>query len=306
LGQGLNSWVNALAVELNGDLIAAGDFYFGAPTSPQKIARWDGAAWSTFGNEPTANNGRVFALAVMGNGDIVAGGDFTNVSPSPSYVARWNGATWSSLGSGLNGLVTAMCVAPSGDLVVGGGFSSAGGAPAIHVGRWDGANWHPLGQGTENVYGANVTALIALPSGDIVAGGFFTMAGGQTVNHAALWNGAIWMPLGTGLWSFAGDSSTLVRSFTRLPTGDLVAGGAFTLAGGVASPFLATYLCLPCYANCDNSNTSPILNANDFQCFLNKFAAQDPYANCDGSTAPPLLTANDFQCFLNRFAAGCQ
>lgn len=29
------------------------------------------------------------------------------------------------------------------------------------------------------------------------------------------------------------------------------------------------------------------------------------YANCDGSTGSPLLTANDFQCFINRFAGGC-
>jgi hypothetical protein len=60
-----------------------------------------------------------------------------------------------------------------------------------------------------------------------------------------------------------------------------------------------------CYANCDNSTSAPILNANDFQCFLNKYAAQDPGANCDGSTAPPALNANDFQCFLNAYAAGC-
>jgi hypothetical protein len=29
------------------------------------------------------------------------------------------------------------------------------------------------------------------------------------------------------------------------------------------------------------------------------------YANCDSSTAPPILNANDFQCFLNAFAVGC-
>ena len=61
----------------------------------------------------------------------------------------------------------------------------------------------------------------------------------------------------------------------------------------------------PCYANCDESGVAPILTPNDFQCFLNKFAAGDPYANCDGSTGAPNLTPNDFQCFLNRFAAGC-
>ena len=29
------------------------------------------------------------------------------------------------------------------------------------------------------------------------------------------------------------------------------------------------------------------------------------YSNCDGSTSPPVLNVNDFICFLNRFAAGC-
>ncbi len=60
-----------------------------------------------------------------------------------------------------------------------------------------------------------------------------------------------------------------------------------------------------CYPNCDGSTVSPVLTANDFQCFLNKFAAADPTANCDGSTAVPTLTANDFQCFLNAYATGC-
>ena len=60
-----------------------------------------------------------------------------------------------------------------------------------------------------------------------------------------------------------------------------------------------------CYPNCDSSTSVPVLNANDFQCFLNKYAAGDSYANCDGSTAPPVINANDFQCFLNKYAAGC-
>ncbi len=61
---------------------------------------------------------------------------------------------------------------------------------------------------------------------------------------------------------------------------------------------------LPCYPNCDGSSVAPMLTANDFMCFLNRFASGHPYANCDG-TASPALTANDFQCFLNQFAAGC-
>ncbi len=68
----------------------------------------------------------------------------------------------------------------------------------------------------------------------------------------------------------------------------------------VVSPQVAA-----CYANCDGSTTLPLLTANDFQCFLNSFAANSAYANCDGSTTVPVLTANDFQCFLNLYAAGC-
>jgi hypothetical protein len=76
--------------------------------------------------------------------------------------------------------------------------------------------------------------------------------------------------------------------------------------GGSTGPFQLNISAVSaCYANCDGSSATPILNANDFQCFLNKFAANDPYANCDGSTASPMLNANDFQCFLNKFATGC-
>jgi hypothetical protein len=69
-----------------------------------------------------------------------------------------------------------------------------------------------------------------------------------------------------------------------------------------------------CYPNCDESTTPPILNVEDFACFLNRFsyATSLPhneqlthYANCDGSTTAPVLNVEDFTCFLNRFAAGC-
>jgi hypothetical protein len=29
------------------------------------------------------------------------------------------------------------------------------------------------------------------------------------------------------------------------------------------------------------------------------------YVNCDGSTAPPVLNINDFLCFMSRYSAGC-
>jgi hypothetical protein len=74
--------------------------------------------------------------------------------------------------------------------------------------------------------------------------------------------------------------------------------GAYTLHIG---PLIGS----GCYANCDGSTTTPLLNISDFTCFLNRFAAADPYANCDNSTTPPTLNVSDFACFLNAFSAGC-
>ncbi len=81
--------------------------------------------------------------------------------------------------------------------------------------------------------------------------------------------------------------------------------GGFGTFTGTGNLVLSCDAAPTCYANCDGSTGSPNLTSNDFQCFLNRFAAGDTYANCDGSTGSPTLTSNDFQCFLNTFAAGC-
>ncbi len=83
----------------------------------------------------------------------------------------------------------------------------------------------------------------------------------------------------------------------------------FTFSNATARSYLDGVKVTPattaCYPNCDASTAAPVLNVNDFTCFLNKFAAGDSYANCDGSTTPPVLNVLDFTCFLNRFGAGC-
>ncbi len=111
-----------------------------------------------------------------------------------------------------------------------------------------------------------------------------------------------------GTWPGSHQPGITYGTFTI----NVAAGGAIALHSGLFGGVIQSGIngvqlirLADCTANCDNSSTLPLLTANDFQCFLNKFAAGDPYANCDGSTAAPLLTANDFQCFLNKFAAGC-
>ncbi len=80
---------------------------------------------------------------------------------------------------------------------------------------------------------------------------------------------------------------------------------ANTMGNGGQVDLLKHPIAQSCYANCDNSTTPPTLNVNDFNCFLNRYAAGESYANCDNSTSPPVLNVNDFNCFLNKYAAGC-
>jgi hypothetical protein len=85
---------------------------------------------------------------------------------------------------------------------------------------------------------------------------------------------------------------------------------------GLAFPFevLGVQLGGGCYPNCDDSSAPPLLNVDDFTCFINTFAVAQTlphaqqvghYANCDGSTTAPVLNIDDFTCFINAFAAGC-
>jgi hypothetical protein len=69
-----------------------------------------------------------------------------------------------------------------------------------------------------------------------------------------------------------------------------------------------------CYANCDGSTVEPVLNVDDFTCFINEYAQAQTlpheqqvaaYANCDGSTVSPALNVDDFTCFINQYAQGC-
>jgi hypothetical protein len=86
------------------------------------------------------------------------------------------------------------------------------------------------------------------------------------------------------------------------------AGNRFTGASPVTAlriDFTFVALTGGCYANCDESTVSPVLNVGDFTCFLQRFAAGESYANCDESTVAPVLNVGDFTCFLQRFAAGC-
>ena len=248
LGPGLSGPVNALAVLQNGDLIAGGQFAAAGATTTLSIARWDGATWSGLGSglAPAVWTYGVYALTVMQNGDLIAGGRFTIAgSVATSLVARWDGTSWSALGAGLSrstGLdgVFALTTLPNGTLVAGGSFTTFG--YGMFLASWNGVAWSSFGI---NVGGAfnnvNVSSMATLPNGDLVVGGLFSYANGGSARHIARWNGTAWAALGTGMSSQLPNAAAPVYALTVLPSGDLVAGGAFTVAGGTGASCVASW-----------------------------------------------------------------
>lgn len=188
--------------------------------------------------------GTALASIVLPNGDLVVGGRFSSAGGvSANCIARWNGAAWSSLGSGFGGAstveVNALALLPNGDLVAAGTFTTAGGTSANAIARWNGSSWSSLGSGL-SVSGstASVHSLAVLSNGDLVAGGAFTTAGGVSASRIARWNGTSWSALGAGV---GGSASAQVSALAVLANGDLVAGGVFTTAGGVAASNIARW-----------------------------------------------------------------
>lgn len=126
--------------------------------------------------------------------------------------------------AGTNGPVFTSALMPDGDLVVGGEFSFAGGVSASNIARWNGSAWVGLGTGlSPGVTGSipEVTALLPLPGGELIVGGYFNIAGGTYMNNIARWTGTSWVAMGTG-------TGGTVDTLARMPNGDILAAGTFS------------------------------------------------------------------------------
>jgi hypothetical protein len=110
----------------------------------------------------------------------------------------------------------------------------ADGQPVNRIFAWDGTTCSSLGAG---VSGVSVLSL-ALQGGDLIVGGGFTMAGGDTARYVARWDGTTWHPLGQGLRG----GSSLYGVYDLLVRGDQIfATGRFTASGGQAMSGIAMW-----------------------------------------------------------------
>ena len=242
LGTLPNGSIASLAITGNGELLAAGLFDLGGG-STTTLLRQTGTTWASLGTPPT---GFAQVVRALTNGDVLLGGMLQPTASSPWIgLVRWHGGTWSTVplpapGIGIFGRVDDVRELPNGDLVV--AFQAGVLLQQAIVSRWNGSVWSPLGAPFTNSggSGAAVTALLVEPNGALVAGGRFVASGSTPLAHIARWDGAAWQPLGAGLGP-AGQLFTGVRGITALPNGDLVVGGSFATAGGVAVGSLARW-----------------------------------------------------------------
>lgn len=122
------------------------------------------------------------------------------------FCKEWIGGPTTGFGYGTNGRVRAAITwdhdgfpsSPS-HLVIAGQFTLAGGVPAKNIAAWDGTTWRALGTGISNPANNAEVYALTVYNGEVVAGGFFSQAGGVTMDtHTARWNGVAWANLGSG------------------------------------------------------------------------------------------------------------
>jgi hypothetical protein len=225
LGTGLSPGATVRDItEVGSDVFVCGMMTDAGGVPVTSVARWNGTAWSCR-SVPARRwqSPRWFECRTATSSRAAASTPW--VASAANGVARWNGSTWAPMGAGLSNSVEALAVRPDGSLV----RSRQVRRHALGARR---VERHGVDGPREPVNGS-IRSLIALPNGDLLAGGPF---GGSatTISNIARWNGTAWSSL-----NFAQNAS--VQTLCLLSNGDVIAGGYFATAGGIPANGIARW-----------------------------------------------------------------
>ena len=278
LGAGTSGTVAALGI-WNGNLIAGGAFTTAGGVTVNNVAQWDGSSWSAMNTGLFASfngfqpfNGLLYAICgttVSGTpssfianwngsswhqsptfvrttfnaitaktGAVYVGGSSTTGQGGPAAgVFQTDGTNLFSLAGSITGTTNGLVIF-SGELVDVGAFTAADGRLANRIARWDGTSWGTFGGGVATV----VNAFAPFGSG-IVSGGDFHqyLPTYSEAHHIVLTTNGVMTPFGTGM----DGPVTALKSYTSgsfvNSSSNLVAGGTFGHAGGVAVTNIARW-----------------------------------------------------------------
>lgn len=193
-GTGADSRVLAIARQVDGKLVVAGQFNLFNGRKLNRITRLNADGSSDFSFNPgNGADSTVNAVVVTADGKILVGGDFysfdgqswrrlarltSSGSPDPTFV----------IGSGADGSVQAVVVQPDGKVLLAGGFTTVNGTVQNRIARLnaDGsvdASFNP-GSGVN----APVLTLALQHDGKILLGGYFSAVNGATRHRVARLN----------------------------------------------------------------------------------------------------------------------
>jgi hypothetical protein len=240
LGKGTNDAVRALTILDDGSgggpaLFAGGSFTVAGGNPAQRIAKWNGTAWSSLAS---GLDDVVLALEIHDDGGgggpaLYVGGNFKVAGGvAAKRIARWDGTSWSPLAGGIGNTVQALLAFDDG---AGGGQELYAGGD-VKILKWDGASWASLGVGLND----DVRALAVYDDGGgsaLYVGGKLTTAGGVAVNRIAKWDGTGWSALASG-------TNGIVQALGVHEDGGgraLFVGGRFTKAGGTPADHIAKW-----------------------------------------------------------------
>ncbi len=215
-----NAETPALALDASGNPVVVWKQAVFGPnatlSSDTYIARWDGAAWVTFGSGKLGVNANNLvddpafnpSVALTSSGNPIVAWSESDGTSRNIYVKRWDGSSWSQVGGFLdvntnrNAFRPSVALDASGNPVVAFNEAGTGSDASIYVKRWNGAVWSQLGSGALDV-NTNATIGAGGPSLALDSSGNPTVAwndfDGTSYNaYVKRWNAGVWEIVGTG------------------------------------------------------------------------------------------------------------
>jgi hypothetical protein len=152
------------ATVFDGRLVVVGSFTSIDDVLLNRVAAFDGVAWSGFGSGfPSTESPNA---VVAHGGTLIVGMSSSQLG----YIRAWDpvSGTWQPLGAGLNGNVQGLA-SDGAKLFAVGGFSASGTTAMNGGGQWDGNAWSPIGLPVAGVVTSvtvwNGKAVVPLQSG---------------------------------------------------------------------------------------------------------------------------------------------
>jgi hypothetical protein len=264
---GVGGFIDDLALDGAGHVVAGGSFAFAGTTPTDSLASFDGTGWTDLGDGLA---GIVRDVVVRQDGSIAVAGELV-YEDAPIAFAQSTGSGWSLPGGAVDGVGFALVEDADGVLWLGGQLGAGD-----NLLRLDGSTWTPDGTFDDRVSAlaildgdlvaagsftgrisirsdgawavpgggldgdfAYATTLAVSPALGLVVGGEFDGAGGNGAKDLARWDGSAWHDVGGGVDGFGGFG--FVSALLAYGDGLFVSGGIDTAGGTVTVSNLAWY-----------------------------------------------------------------